>query len=78
MTAGVTNMTDLWVVCLLPWDQLRWMLAANSTQLSDDQGLKHFNFEYVILHSPCQDILANNLLRTTGKFDREFGEKANL
>ena len=39
----ITHVTDLWVLRLRLWDLLRWMLAANSTVLSDDLGLKHFN-----------------------------------
>ena len=38
-----THVTDLWVARLRVWDQFRSMLAVNSTLLSDDPGLKHFN-----------------------------------
>ena len=38
-----THVTELWVARLRVWDQFRSMLAVNSTLLSDDQGLKHFN-----------------------------------
>ena len=36
-------MTQGLVLRLRLWDLLRWMLALNSTVLSDDQALKHFN-----------------------------------
>ena len=38
-----THVTDIRVARLRIWDQLRWMLAVNSTLLGDDPGLKHFN-----------------------------------
>ena len=38
-----THVTELWVARLRVWDQFRSMLAVNSTLLSDDLGLKHFN-----------------------------------
>ena len=40
---GSTYVTDLdlWVLCLRLWDLLRWMLAVNSTVLSDDPGLNN-------------------------------------
>ena len=41
--SGSTHVTELWVARLRVWDQFRSMLAVNSTLLSDDPGLKHFN-----------------------------------
>ena len=38
-----THVSELWVARLRVWDQFRSMLAVNSTLLSDDPGLKHFN-----------------------------------
>ena len=49
-----THVTDLWVARLRLWDQLRWAVTVNSTLLSDNLGLKHFDFEFVILCSPRQ------------------------
>ena len=51
-THACIDVTDLWVARLRLWDQLRWVMTVNSTLLSDKPGLKHFNFEFVILHSP--------------------------
>ena len=50
-------MTDLWVARLRLWDQLRWVVTVNSTLLShgDNLGLKHFNFEFIILRSPRKE-----------------------
>ena len=44
----ITHVTDLWVLRLRLWDLPCWMLAVNSTVLSDGQELNHFNFEFVI------------------------------
>ena len=38
-----THVTQGLVLRLRLWDLFRWMLAVNSTVLSDDLGLKHFN-----------------------------------
>ena len=50
-----THVSELWVACLRLWDQLRWVVTVNSTLLSDNLGLKHFNFKFVILRSPRQE-----------------------
>ena len=42
-TLKITHVSELWVARLRVWDQFRLMLAVNSTLLSDDPGLKHFN-----------------------------------
>ena len=39
----IAHVTDLWALHLRLLDLLRWMLAVNSTVLSDEPGLKHFN-----------------------------------
>ena len=41
--AATTHVTELWVARLRVWDRFRSMLAVNSTLLSDDPGLKHFD-----------------------------------
>ena len=38
-----TQVTQGLVLRLRLWDLFRWMLAVNSTVLSDDLRLKHFN-----------------------------------
>ena len=40
-----THVTQRLVLRLRLGDLLRWMVALNSTVLSDDQGLKHFNHD---------------------------------
>ena len=52
-------MTQGQVLCQRLWDLLRWMLAVNSTVLSDGPGSKQFNFEFGILHSPRQLVIKN-------------------
>ena len=54
-----THMTQGRVLRLRPLDLLRWMLTMNSTVLSDGPGLKHFNFEFGILHGPRQLVVKN-------------------
>ena len=50
-----THVSELWVAHLRLWDQLRWVVTVNSRLLSDNLGLKHFNFKFVILRSPRQE-----------------------
>ena len=59
LAAEGTDVTEGRVLRLRLWDLLRWMLAVNSTVLSDCPGLKHFNFEFGILHSPRQLVVKN-------------------
>ena len=51
----ITHVSELLVARLRLLDQLRWVVTMNSTLLSDNLGLKHFNFKFVILHSPRQE-----------------------
>ena len=56
---AITHVTQGLVLRLRLWHLLRWMLAVNSTVLSDGPGLKHFNFEFGILHGPRQPVVKN-------------------
>ena len=60
---GSTHVSGLWVLCLRLWNLLRLMLAVNSTVLSDSPGLKHFDFEFVIPHSPRQLVAKNTVVQ---------------
>ena len=44
-----THVSELLVARLRLLDQLRWVVTMNSTLLSDNLGLKHFNFKFVLL-----------------------------
>ena len=78
------------VLRLRLWDLLCWMLAVNSTVLSDGPGLKHFNFEFRILHGPRQPVvkdatgrlsavlLPTNCLHSTEFSTRQENHRVNI